>query len=238
MSIQNFKRTIKKFLGDSYLPPRVVAGLPGEKILVLAPHPDDEVLGCGGSLLKLVSGQAATIVFLTNGARGDPLGKHSDIVRVREEEARAAWSAVPGIKLEFLGLPDGKLLAHESEAVEKISALGSFDTILAPSFSDRHPDHRAAAKIAVNLAGCWRAKILFYEVWSTLPVNLIVDISGTIENKRKLINSYQSQLGYQDLIHPMFGLNAYRTMDSGDEKIHYAEGFLALSHKEAEDFVV
>jgi hypothetical protein len=58
---------------ETYGPPQAVSKLPGERPLVIAPHPDDETLGCGGAIATwTTAGVQPDIVFLTDGAAGDP----------------------------------------------------------------------------------------------------------------------------------------------------------------------
>ena len=231
----NIKRAVKAWMGYGHLPPRVSDKLPGKDILVLAPHPDDEALGCGGSLLGLSSNQNACIVFLTDGGMGDPKGKYENIVLLRKKEAKSAWEKHDHCKLEFLGFPDGKLGENVEKAIEDISKLGKFDLILTTSPVDRHPDHRASAKIAVRLSKEWSADIWAYEVWTVLPVSRVVDITERINQKISLIRHYKSQLDYQNLEHNLIGLNAYRSIDGGSNS-GYMEGFLELSPEDIETF--
>ena len=113
--------------------------------------------------------------------------------------------------------------------------MGKFDLILTTSPVDRHPDHRASAKIAVRLSKEWSASIWAYEVWTALPVSRVVDITERINQKISLIRHYKSQLDYQNLEHNLIGLNAYRSIDGGSNS-GYMEGFLELSPEDIETF--
>lgn len=236
LKTHNIKRAIKVLAGFKNLSPKVLDRLPGKNILVLAPHPDDEALGCGGSLLSLSKNQSATIVFLTDGCMGDPKGKYENIVSVRRKEAENAWANCANCELEFLDFPDGKLINNINEACREITRLGKFDLILTASPIDRHPDHRASARIATELSKQWSVNIWAYEVWTALPVNIVIDITESIDKKRKLIKHYQSQLDYLNLEHNLIGLNAYRAIDGGRSG-GYMEGFLELTPKEVETFL-
>ena len=74
--------------------------LTGRRVLVFSPHPDDETVGCGGSLaLHVRAGDPVKVIFLTNGARGDFSGKtnREEYIALRRKEAMKA-SQILGIK--------------------------------------------------------------------------------------------------------------------------------------------
>ena len=76
-------------LTETYRQPRLVDVPEGRRILVLAPHMDDEILGCGGTLRKHVrAGAGVTAVFMTDGRRGDP---ELNAARLPEAERRARY---------------------------------------------------------------------------------------------------------------------------------------------------
>ncbi len=121
--------------------------------LVLAPHPDDEVLGCGGLIARKVrSGSPVWVAYLTDGRQGvqaDP----ATAVALREEEAREAASVlgVPHHRLLFLRLPDGSLSAFLDVATERVRTLVrelGVRQLFAPYRRDYHPDHVAAYRVA------------------------------------------------------------------------------------------
>ena len=80
------------------------------RILAISPHPDDESIGCGGTLRRHVAdGDAVRVVFLTSGEKG---GRDTDLAkmaRLREEEARCAARILELEKIEFWQEPDGAL---------------------------------------------------------------------------------------------------------------------------------
>ena len=106
-------------------------------ILVFAPHPDDEIIGMGGTLLKMhESGAVVTIVHVTSGDQGGDAQK-------RKAEARKVAKAIKA-KTIFLDLPDRKVRATDetiqlvSEIIDEISP----EAIFFPSPQEYHPDHR------------------------------------------------------------------------------------------------
>lgn len=154
--------------------PRAVTGGPA---LILAPHPDDESLGCGGLVAALcAAGAAPVVVVLTDGAGSHPgslLFPPTRLAALRHAEAGRAAAALglPEARLHRLGLPDGRLAAHEAEAVGRIIALLGAErpgTVIATWRHDPHPDHAAAAAIGARVAtalGPPAPRVLGYPVW-------------------------------------------------------------------------
>jgi LmbE family N-acetylglucosaminyl deacetylase len=129
--------------------------------LVLAPHSDDETIGCGATIARKVScGTAVRVVIATDSEDGR-----------RGECAEACRRlGLPADELHFLGLPDGGLGAHEQDLdVALRAAVGPFrpDEVIAPFATDAHPDHRALAAAAERLCAeeLPDATVLSYPVW-------------------------------------------------------------------------
>ena len=128
--------------------------------LVLAPHPDDETLGCGATIMrKLATGASVRVVIATDG-RHSPRPNELSIeafVNVREEEARHAC-AILGLSAEditFLRFEDGRLADHRRLLRDRL--LDLLETInpgevFVSSIIDNHPDHRVLAELARELA--------------------------------------------------------------------------------------
>ena len=193
------------------------------RVLVLAPHIDDDIIGCGGCLLKHVeAGDELKIIYFADCTPG----------RISEAEAAAG---VIGIKhLEFLGYRAKTLLAH-NDIIERISGLirdYGPDIIYLPSFLDRHNDHLAVNHIfsLLTIKHDYQFLVYAYEVWSTLIPNLIIDISSEIEKKREALRCFKSQITPNDWVEAAAALNRYRGITSGAGT--YAEGFIRYSAKE------
>lgn len=138
--------------------------------LVIAPHPDDESLGCGLLLATHPERHRAHIAFVTDGA-GQGAKRATQAAR-REFEARAAAGAY-GIgdgQLHFLNLPDGKLSRHVRELATRLRSLFALlqpAAVYVPFRFDRHPDHMAVNKVACELhdAGELKSRLLEYFVY-------------------------------------------------------------------------
>lgn len=182
------------------------------KILVIAPHPDDEVLGTGGTIARLAGeGNDVTVAIVTKG--WEPLFDDSQVQQV-QLEARLA-SEVLGVKsLRFMDLPVTKL-----STMEKHQLNGEFtrlideekpEWVFLPFCGDRHEDHRQvfdACMVALRPAEKCRyvKRILCCEVvsethWSAPYIEtcfepqLWVDISSHLSAKLQAMRVYKSQL--------------------------------------------
>lgn len=211
-------------------------GLPSfERVLVLAPHPDDESLGCAGTIaLAADRGASVTILILTDGeaTKGASLTRDEIARRRRAESDRAA--AIIGATPRYLGLPDGELPERVSELEDllriAISEIGP-NAVFVPWLLDGHPDHRAVADAlaaAMNEAddGAER-EIWGYEILTALVPNRIVDITAAIERKRSALKAHATASLAFDLS-ACEGLARWRAMHSLSGR-GWAEAFLAVT---------
>lgn len=144
--------------------------------LVVAPHQDDEVLGCGGSIaLRRRAGQAVTVVWLTDGRHSQRSAVVSppELAALRRTEATRALDllGVAEPDLHFLGVEDGTAREHVRALVSQVRALVEQvapDDVLVTSPLDGHPDHVTAAEVVcLAVRGLSPApRVLTYPVWS------------------------------------------------------------------------
>jgi LmbE family N-acetylglucosaminyl deacetylase len=201
---------------------------------VLAPHPDDETFGCGGILaLHRAQGDAVRVVFLSDGAAGDPAGHYpaASYVEIRRAEARRAGAALDVNDLEFWTLPDGKLATVPDLDERVADAVHRFrpDVLYHPSTDELHPDHWAAgvAVEALHRAGRLPCVAYAYEVWAAVRPTHLIDIAPVLDRKRAAMAEYPSQLRYHDYRPNILGLNAHRALLLGSASGH-AEAFRRL----------
>jgi LmbE family N-acetylglucosaminyl deacetylase len=171
VGLRGLSRSVLTWIGESLGTPRA-ADRP--RALVFAPHPDDEVLGCGGTIARKVrEGAHVRVVFMTDGAashRG--LIEPEELVRMRRSEAHAAGAALglTAAHLVFLDFPDHDLASFRAQAVERVAALLREDApqeIYVPHHGDRLPDHvdtfdvvnRALASVESEL------EVFEYPIW-------------------------------------------------------------------------
>ncbi len=185
--------------------------------MILAPHADDESLGCGGLIAECCrTGRTPIVVILTDGAASHPGSEAYPPFRlsqVREAEALAAVRELgldPG-HLIFLRYPDAAL-PSDTKIVAKVSELlreFGCSVLFAPWIYDPHCDHEAAAIVARRSAEINASRLFFYPVWgwllpndNELPVESAkgwrLDIADHLAAKRRAITSHRSQ--YSDLI--------------------------------------
>lgn len=179
----------------------------GVDLLVVAPHPDDAELFCGGLLALAASrGQRAAILDLTAGE----LATRGSLDR-RAAETQAARAALGLHGRENLGFPDGGIAPHDPQQVEHLAhALRRWrPTILVgPWRHDRHPDHEAThqllrraafvaglAKVMPSVSPHVPRALLWYPTRHLAEPSFVVDISAVVEQKRAAIACYASQVG-------------------------------------------
>lgn len=177
----------------------------GARVMVIAPHPDDETLGCGGTLRKHhLAGDHITAVFMTDGSKGGALAggiEGEALIKLREQEAQAA-AAVLGIdKCEFLRNPDTSLecSAHTIEQLRRLLESLQPDIVYAPSPLETHRDHRQACFIAARALAEYSQplQVYLYEVWAPVPANCAIPID--VEQKVAAVRCYRSQMDERGL---------------------------------------
>jgi LmbE family N-acetylglucosaminyl deacetylase len=192
--------------------------LTGRPALVLAPHPDDESLGCGGFIAAAsMVGLPPLVLIVTDGAASPPGSRRfppAVLRTLREQEAAQAVSCLglPSHQLVFLRLPDTAAPTHGTNfeaAVAKITDLSvhhGCGSILAPWQYDPHCDHEATWIMAVEVERRTGAHLMAYPVWgwtlpaahnltAPLPPGVRLDISGQLTLKRAAIAAHRSQHG-------------------------------------------
>ena len=203
--------------------------------LVIAPHPDDEVIGCGGAIRSRVErGERVAVVFLTSGELGLKHLPRERAWKVRETEARKSSRILGLAKLHFLRQPDWMLGDHVSATATALKPLLDEEKpgiIYLPHSNDGHPDHQATLPIlraALKRCRGLKPKLLAYEVWTPLAVHdVAVDISRVMACKLRALRAHCSQLDEFDYVKAVTGLNQFRGALAG--KCRFAEVFQTLS---------
>jgi LmbE family N-acetylglucosaminyl deacetylase len=171
-------------------------------VLVIAPHPDDESIGCGGAIcLHADQGHRVTTVFLTSGEYGlRELAKEA-AWRVREREAERAAKILGVASVEFLRRPDQYLeedISNAARALKPILQREKPEVLYLTHERDFHPDHRATVPIvrtAVHAAGIAEPTLLSYEVLTPLTeFDRAEDISLVMQRKLKAMRAHRSQI--------------------------------------------
>jgi LmbE family N-acetylglucosaminyl deacetylase len=225
--------------------PAVVTAPERGPVLLLAPHPDDDLIGPGGTAaLHRAQGDAVRVVVVYDGARGtgpaeteNPAARGlspAEFVALRRREARAGGAHLGLSDYEFWGYPEGHEpgpLEFEVGVARLAALLAEYRprTVYAPWIGEHHVDHHVLAK--VTRAALERVRFdglaLGYEVWSALVPTRVVDISELFERKAAGLAEHRSQLAHTDLVHCIRGLNAHRSLYLPPGRT-YGEGFAPL----------
>jgi LmbE family N-acetylglucosaminyl deacetylase len=199
----------------------------GRTVLVLAPHPDDEVFACGAALADLAArGAALHVLLVTDGAAGaaDETARRR-VAATRAGESRTALAALGGGSVHEGGLPDRGLGAR-AEELEKLLAdwlaKTEPDLVFAPSPVETHPDHRAVAYALLSLARrppedpaarvLARATVAFCELSQPIRPNFLFDATSVWPRKERAVAAFVSQAEQRDYAGFVRGLNAFRRM--------------------------
>ncbi len=183
------------------------------KIMCIAPHPDDEVLGCGGTLLKAKESYDIFLCYLSYGEGASPKLKQDELKTIRKAESLEVCKKL-GLKDEniyYLDVGDNKINHNNFEDFKELLSLIREirpNTVFIPDEKDAYNDHKEAsllAKRCLDMAGSnnflkndeqswWVDNVLEYEVSSPLSdYQYSVDISEVIDKKIDLLSSYKSQ---------------------------------------------
>lgn len=203
---------------------------PGRRLLAFAPHPDDETLGAGGTLIKAIrKGAEVRTVYMTSG--------RPSLEKKMEEEAQQVSKFV-GYDTEFLRYPLNEI-PIEMNAKEKVAAcINQFqpDVLFVPFLLDDHDDHRRVSHLLYLIYKEDLLKRPFavwaYQVYSTVFPNIIVDITEVVEDKAKAVDLWSSQKRTRDLTHYILGMNAFNSRFLRQAGKRYVETFFAVPSEE------
>lgn len=181
--------------------------------LILAPHPDDETLGCGGLAIQCCArGRPPLIVAVTDGAASHPACPPDRLAALRAAELRAAARilGIPERHVHFLGLPDSHAPCDGpdfEQAVHAVLALirgHGIGTLLTTWPQDPHRDHQASACIGAVAARISGVRLLYFPVWGwllpfaqMLPIagvrGMRLDVAACREQKRRALAAHATQ---------------------------------------------
>jgi N-acetylglucosamine malate deacetylase 1 len=216
---------VGKSLAQSSWNPKFVDVPPGKRMLVLSPHPDDDAIGLGGTIIKLREhGLEVRVVYLslpTDGA-------YAHVVRKKE-----ALEALETMGVGDYSIPDGDLPEPGLLRDLIIKELKDYrpDLVFVPSPLENHNQHLVtftAYLEALRFVG--DVDTALFEVWGMTVPNMAVDITLQAERKAKAIAAHVSQTKQVDYIAMSKALNQYRAISCGHQG--QAEVFLWLDRKE------
>lgn len=214
------------------------------RVLVIAPHPDDDAIGCGGSIVQHVRrGDTVHIVYVTSGEHGSPVYEPSELAKIREDEATKGAQILGAQQTSFLRQPDGNV-GYSIDLVNHFIQLirtEKPDVLYLPHSADGHKDHQQTFQIVMEAVGraqgnsfpewggkAWNIEtILGYEVWTPLThFQYVNDISDVIEVKLNALREHRSQLANVQYDDAVRSLNRFRGIMT--ERGAYCECFEVL----------
>lgn len=174
-------------------------------VLVLAAHPDDEVIGAGAMLAYHgTRGHQVTVVHATDGAKGDPGNRAHDITAVRRAEGKEALARLGLPEARHWDLPDGELPEHLADLTARIVAVMQEvqpRTLYSFHAGEAHRDHRAIAAATAAAATALPAdcRCLLYGVNFVPPGGTLFDVTDLYPRCYRALQAYGSQNAYIDL---------------------------------------
>ncbi len=214
------------------------------RVLIISPHPDDDTIGCGGSILQHVQrGDAVHIVYVTSGEHGSPVYSPPELAKIREDEAIKGAHMLGAEQTTFLRQPDGNV-SYSVELVNHFIQLIRTEkpnALYLPHSTDGHKDHQQTHQIVMEAIGraqgnsfpewggkAWNIEtILGYEVWTPMTrFQYVSDITDVIETKLNALREHRSQLASVPYDEAVRSLNRFRGVMT--ERGAYCECFEVL----------
>lgn len=226
----------ENFLENRLIPYQAVKNILCVHALVFAPHPDDEVFGCGGAIMRHVEqGVPVRVIIVSDGAFGVSEDKTSEYVPQRQNESIAAAHILGYGMPVFWHYPDRQLCYGEKliQEILTVTRESGADLVYAPSVFEMHPDHRVlgmAVIEAIRRIGK-SVRVALYEVGMPLRPNLLLDISNLAARKTTAMECFVSQNAKQRYDLHISALNHYRTYTL-PASVTAAEAYILVSAEE------
>jgi len=218
------------------------------KVLVIAPHPDDETLGCGGTLLRLAQ-EGAEIAWLIVTGMYEDGGFTKESIEVREREIAKVSGLYRFSDVFRLNLPTRQLDTYPlAEVIDKFSGVfKSFspEQVFMPHRRDVHTDHRTVFDAAAACSKWFRynsvRRVLAYETLSETEFtlegqpgfqpNLFVDITDFLDRKLEIMAVYQSEISEFPFPRSLEAISALARVRGASSGFRAAEAFQLLRER-------
>jgi len=225
---------------ESQFIPYSTTTVPAGRVLVLAPHPDDEIFGCGGAMMQhLIQGDEVTVIILTDGRAAiehtNPLSM-MQYIEMRRQESRDAAAILGYQHLNFWEFHDRELLCDETLIcrLQQLIETEKFGNVYAPSLFEVHPDHYALAIAAMTaVSRCQQSfvNLIMYEIAVPLRPNMLLDLTPFWERKQQAMACFISQLEKKKYDQYINSLNTYRAYTL-PEWVLMAEAYYVISNQQ------
>ena len=196
---------VRRKIFDRSWEPQALTIPVGKKIVLIAPHADDESIGAGGFLWAHRNISELHIVLLTQGDKGGNLDGCSSenkdyrmqLAQKRHNEFMRTAEMIGAVTYHFnYAEEEIPCTIEAAQRIREVMQKVKPDLVLIPWLFDNLPDHRRA-----NILYAWgcadlELMVLAYEIWTMLDANAILDITDYIDGKMSMIKNYESQLQY------------------------------------------
>ena len=217
-----------------YLRAERVEGLTESRVLILAPHPDDDIVACGGTVqLYYQRGAQVACAYMTDGRKGGPACDEDELAERRREEAQEGAAIIGIDEPIFLDNRDGELAVNAETVTQLMDILRKIkpEAVFLPFLTDNHHDHRATSRIFLSAikAERWGGRCYCWGIWTPLPYfNISADITPCIDAKKRALKAHRSQTAYFDLVGGALSFSRYNyILAGGKERKGWTEVFLA-----------
>ncbi len=226
---------VNEWVESAFIPYQSHVHPPRGTALILAPHPDDEVFGCAGAILRhLEAGDTVHVVIATDSSYGW-FGVGEEGPSVRRQESRAAGRFLGYGEPIFWGYDDRKLVYDERliNSVLDVIAATQADVLYAPSWWEIHPDHYVMSLAAMEALrrSSSSIQLMMYEIGVPLHPNFLLDISEVMKQKQEAMACFESQLKIQGYDAHITALNRFRSYTL-PAQVEYAEAFRFLERND------
>ncbi|RKI79318.1 hypothetical protein D7V90_15980 [bacterium 1xD42-87] len=205
-----------------------------DRILIIAPHPDDECIGAGG-ILAMYSALCRVLV-LTDGRQGQGDAAPEIEKEIRKQEFAREMQFLGITDYQMLEYEDGTLMQH-TDCLERVD-LSCFTKVFVTGIHDGHPDHTAACVSvfqALRRQSIDEIEIYLYEIHAPLrEVTHLLDITEVMERKQELIRFHQSQLGTLPYDRLAKSMAEYRALQNR-MRDRYVEAFACMPPEKMPD---
>ncbi|MDP3662785.1 MAG: rhamnan synthesis F family protein [Nitrosomonas sp.] len=218
------------------VPNQASTNIPCTHALVFAPHPDDEVFGCGGAIMRHIEQNVPVrVIIVSDGAHGVSDENKTEYTQQRRNESITAAHLLGYGMPIFWQYQDRQVCYSEKLIQEILTAIRETgaDLVYAPSIFEMHPDHRAMGMAVVEaIRRIGKAvRVALYEVGIPLRPNLLLDISDLAARKTAAMECFVSQNARQRYDQHITALNRYRTYTL-PASVSAAEAYIVIPAEE------
>lgn len=219
-----------------------------KKIVILAPHPDDETIGCGGTLLKhIAQGHEVHWIILTQMSPELYTSQQREArdQTIKEVKKMYGFTSISQLKFNTSTLEDIEF-SRILDKVEKVFQKIKPSVVYLPYPNDAHSDHKIVYRVGVACSKWFRhpyvEKVLVYETLSetNFPQNITsgsfnpnyyVNISEYLNDKLKIMDLYDSELGDHPFPRSIKAVESLAVLHGSTSGYDYAEAFMLYKER-------